>query len=197
MEVLLLDLSPSIYHHIVRPHWFAEQSFLKTIGTYNFSNKKILDFGCGIGAYSMMFSAKNYIGVDIDAKRIRYARLLNPEYKFIQIKGETLPIADHSIDYIIIISVLHHIPSDIVYKYLEEFKRILNPSGRLLVVEPCKMKKKKLSNRIMPILDRGKYIRNEEEYYNLFKNTGYKVKVYKTYKQLVLYNKIFLTAIPL
>ncbi|MDF2945174.1 MAG: hypothetical protein K0S01_4032 [Herbinix sp.] len=193
-----MELSPKTYRYIVRPKWFSNYLFNKSIGsTFNFTNKNILDFGCGIGAYSVMFHPKNYIGIDKNEQRINYAKQLYPNHNFLSLKGNILPLPDASIDFIIIISVLHHIPSKTISNYLQEFRRVLKQTGIILIIEPCMFINSKLSNWAMLHLDKGNFIRMEKEYVELFQQSNYNTKTLKKYKQLVLYNKILIIASPI
>lgn len=48
----------------------------------------------------------------------------------------------------------------------------------------------------MNLFDKGKYIREEEEYLSIFHNHKYETQVHKRFNQLMLYNKIFFSASP-
>lgn len=61
-------------------------------GKINFSGKRILDFGCGTGSHSFLFDSDEYLGVDINGKRIIYAQKHYPEYKFQKIDTDKLEI---------------------------------------------------------------------------------------------------------
>jgi ubiquinone/menaquinone biosynthesis C-methylase UbiE len=192
-----MELSPKYYYYFVRPKWFSNIFFNKMLKDYfDFKDKEVLDFGCGIGSSSFLFQPSTYIGVDCDNKRIEYANKLYPEYKFMTVKEGRLDISTNSIDYIIILSVLHHIPSEALSGYLMEFKRIMKPAGRIIIVEPCLCRKQIISNWYMTNFDKGKYIRSEEEYLNIFNINNFKTEVIKRYNQLLFYNKIMFSAYP-
>jgi len=191
-----LELSPRIYHLIVRPRLLTKlyiEDILKR--NLDLQNKNVLDFGSGVGAISNMFSPKNYLGIDSDTKRVNYARRLNPDYTFTVIKGKELPVLDDSIDSIIIIAVLHHIPSEILTSYLQEFKRVLKPNGNVLAIEPCLFKNSRLNNWFMECFDNGKHIRTEDEYMKLFRDYGFETNLLSRYRK-VFYNEIFFNAVP-
>ncbi|MBS4534898.1 class I SAM-dependent methyltransferase [Clostridium sp. D2Q-14] len=193
-----MELEPKLYHYFVRPKWFSKFFYNRLFNnSIDFINKKILDFGCGIGSISCIFQPEMYIGFDCDDKRIEYAKKLYPNYKFMTIKENKFPISKNSIDYIIISSVLHHIPTNTLINYLEEFKRILNSNGSLIIAEPCFYEKNSLSNKFMSTFDKGKYIRNEKDYLNIFKDADYNTKVIERYNQLFFYNKIIFLASPI
>lgn len=190
-------LSPKYYHLIVRPNWFIKYYIKPNICNFFITeNKKILDFGCGTGSNSQLFHPKDYIGIDCDKKRISYAKSLNPYYAFRTTENDILPVKSHSIDYILIVSVLHHIPSNIFSSILKEFRRVLNSDGKIIAIEPCIYKEFPICNSFMNLFDKGKYIREEEEYLSIFHNHKYETQVHKRFNQLMLYNKIFFSASP-
>jgi ubiquinone/menaquinone biosynthesis C-methylase UbiE len=143
-----------------------------------------------------MFPSAGYIGLDCDCKRIAYARRKYPGYRFITSNVRKIPLPDNSIDYIFIISVLHHISSQVISGYLDEFKRILKSEGLIFVAEPCVFKNTPVSNWFMLHLDKGKYIRNEKQYISILKKSGYRTRVMNKFNQLLFYNKIMIVARP-
>lgn len=193
-----MELSPKAYHRIVRPKWFTEL-FMKNImlDEFDLNDKAVLDFGCGIGSCSHMFKPENYIGVDCDYKRIQYAKKLHPDYKFYTTNQNKLPMYLKPVDYILIFSVLHHISSNHINDYLKEFRKILKTGGKILVIEPCLFKKSYICNRFMKFFDDGEYIRNTEQYLDLFHRNSFNTKVIRRYNQLLFYNKIFFEAVPI
>jgi Methylase involved in ubiquinone/menaquinone biosynthesis len=190
-----MELSPLLYHYLVRPKWFSNKFYKSMFSEYfDFKNKVVVDFGCGIGSGSYMFEPPNYIGVDCDSKRIKYAKKLYPEYKFVTTKDSRLPLRGNSVDYIIISSVLHHIPVEKISLHLIEFKRVLKPDGSLIIIEPCLFENARIPNWFMSSFDKGKYIRCEDEYLRLFGEANYKTRVIRRYNQLLFYNKIMISA---
>jgi ubiquinone/menaquinone biosynthesis C-methylase UbiE len=132
--------------------------------------------------------------VDCDDKRIKYAKELYPKYNFMTTKNGLLPLSPNSVDYIIILSVLHHIPTDQLTDNIKEFKRVLKLNGSIIIAEPCFFPKAHIPNWFMSNFDKGRYIRNEDQYLELFRKANYKTKVIKRYNQLLFYNKIMISA---
>lgn len=191
-----MELSPKMYHWFVRPKWFTNKynGTLKSLwGDFNFENKRVLDFGCGIGSSSCIFNPKDYIGIDCDDRRISYARRLYPSYKFELLKENKMSFLDESIDYILIMAVLHHISSSELSKYLKEFKRLLRADGKIIVMEPCFFERFHFSNWYMKSFDKGKYIRRKDEYFKIFHENNFKTNNVKRFKKW-FYNEIFFTA---
>ncbi|MDF2519898.1 MAG: putative methyltransferase type 11 [Clostridia bacterium] len=191
-----MELSPSLYHWLVRPKWFSDMyigNILKS--NFNFENKTVLDFGSGVGSSCFLLSPSGYMGVDCDSKRISYAKLLYPDYNFQMLQGDKIPADDNSIDYVLIISVLHHISSEAMDNYIKELYRVIKKNGRVIVIEPCFFEKSHVRNRFMSFFDKGSYIRDEHEYIDMF-SSCFQTDVHSKYSQLLLYNKIFFTAAP-
>lgn len=143
-----------------------------------------------------MFHPSNYVGIDPDAKRINYAKRLYPDHTFQVLESKTLPFENESVDYILIIAVLHHVSSDEISSYMKEFQRILKPNGTIIVMEPCLFKKNTLCNSFMKWYDNGEYIRNEEEYIRLFRDHNYDCKVIKRFRKCFLYHELFFSVKP-
>lgn len=163
-----------------------------------FKGKTVLDFGCGVGSSSFLFDPSTYHGVDCDGSRIEYAKKLYPKHNFMTIKEDgRIPLSSNFVDYVMILSVLHHIPTEAFSNCLKELQRVLKPDGSFIIVEPCYYEKSTLQNWWMLNFDKGKYIRSEEEYLDMFRKSKYKTKVIKRYNQLLFYNKIMFSASPI
>lgn len=190
-----MELSPRLYHWVVRPKFFTQLYINKLLQTsFDFRNKAVLDFGCGVGSSSSIFDSNHYLGVDPDSQRIAYAKRLYPTYQFDVFDGKNLLLKQSSFDYIIMIAVLHHISSDGIANYLTQLKRILKPFGQILVIEPCFVRKLQLSNFLMRFFDNGAYIRDPKEYIEIFETNQFKAKLHKQYRKF-FYNEVFFSAI--
>ena len=189
-----MELSPRLYHWFVRPNFLNNLYIKRVLGRYfNFSNKNILDFGSGIGSASSLCSKAHYTGVDPDSRRIAYARCLNPGYNFQVLDGTNLPLDNNSVDYILTLSVLHHIASEDLAPYLSEFQRILKPYGKVVVLEPCLLKKSYFYNSVMKLCDKGSFIRDYDSYIKMFELKDFKTEFLIEFKN-VLYNEVLFTA---
>lgn len=193
--VSTIELSPRLYHWLVRPDWY-NRNYTKNILTqeFHFNNKKVLDFGCGIGANCFLFKPENYLGVDPDQKRIKYAKEVNPGYQF-DIAGRCINVSNNSFDIILIIAVLHHIPTNKLSDIIKEFNRILKSEGKIIVLEPCLFKEYFFNNYYMKLFDRGKYIRDQKEYLDIFKNQNFRIDFVEKLSKIT-YKEILFSASP-
>ena len=107
--------------------------------------ERVLDVGCGNGVLTHRIAkivgpSGAAWGIDPAPDMIRIAiqtasRTSVPaQFKLAAV--EALPFEDASFDVAVISLVLHHLPSDLKMKGLNEVQRVLRPGGRLLVVEP-------------------------------------------------------------
>ncbi|WP_199624707.1 class I SAM-dependent methyltransferase [Paenibacillus alkalitolerans] len=195
MKPIDFQIPPLLYHWIVRPKWFTKRYIHDQItAKFSFENRSVLDFGCGTGANCRMASPGSYLGIDPDSKRIRYASHLFPDYNFRTLASKELPVENNTIDYVWIIAVLHHIPSDSITHYLKEFQRVLKNDGQIIIIEPFLSEKTPLCNRFMKLFDRGSYIREEKSYLQLFAENHYSCNIQKKFRKCFLYNELFFCA---
>lgn len=105
------------------------------------SNKRILDYCCGNGEFSI-FLARNgakAVGIDISEKGIEKAKReaanngIDKNISFLLMDAEDLKFNDNSFDIIICSGVLHHL--DIKRAY-PELMRVLKPNGEIICNEP-------------------------------------------------------------
>jgi ubiquinone/menaquinone biosynthesis C-methylase UbiE len=94
-----------------------------------------LDVGCGPGHVGRYLSERGLevVGVDLSDAMIEIARRLNPTIRFEVADMRSLPLGDSSVGAIAAFYSLIHIPLAEVPAVLDEFRRALLPSGRLLL----------------------------------------------------------------
>jgi SAM-dependent methyltransferase len=117
---------------------------------------RVLDCGCGIGAYLARFEplAKAAQGLEVDPDRARVARLGGLSVALGV--SESLPYADDSFDLILSHEVLEHVEDDRLSA--EAMVRALKPGGRLVVFVP---------NRGYPFETHGVYWRGRYRFGNI------------------------------
>jgi SAM-dependent methyltransferase len=113
------------------------------LGDELFQGRDVLDLGCGYGGRAVRFlqlGARSVVGVEVEEEKILSAREFARQSAtadrstFLVGVGEDLPVADSSVDLIIMNDVMEHVidPS----KVLDEIYRVLKPKGRAAIVFP-------------------------------------------------------------
>jgi len=112
----------------------------KIIELASFSNKKILDVGCGYGYFSQLI-AKTFpnsfvTGIDKDQSKIKNAKnnFKLPNLKFLIVDACEFHLKNY-FDIIMAIDLLHHIPSDDHFKVMDVIKSNLKDNGVFINVD--------------------------------------------------------------
>jgi SAM-dependent methyltransferase len=157
---------PTVYIAWQRP--FVQRKFApvdRVLRTH--SLRRILDVGCGPGTNAARFAGVEYVGVDINEKYLERARSKYPG-RFVQANLETADLSSlGTFDAIIVNSFLHHLPDDAVNRLLKQLPSLLDPGGRIHILElvlPAQV----CLQRIMARLDRGRFARPLNEWKVLF-----------------------------
>ena len=97
----------------------------------------VVDVGCGSGRLAVPLSGYlkgGYLGTDVVPELLAYARrvVARPDWRFELVDGLVIPAADGTADVVCFFSVFTHLLHEESYRYLEEAKRVLKPSGRIV-----------------------------------------------------------------
>lgn len=132
--VLNHHFRPKWYSIFINPYFIARYNLFKKIKLFsqqhNWDNKKILDVGCGIKPYEILFKNSKYIGIDIKGGGHK------EEFKKVDkyFDGKNIPFDDNSFDLVICTQVIEH---TLEYEYLlKEIYRVLKNEGTLLLTAP-------------------------------------------------------------
>ena len=104
----------------------------------------VLDVGCGTGSLAMV--AKRQVGASgrvfgIDASPEMIARATSKaaragiEVRFQQALAEALPFPDAQFDVVLSTLMLHHLPRKVRQHCVGDIRRVVKPTGRVLVVD--------------------------------------------------------------
>ncbi len=114
-------------HHLVL-------TFLRSV----YSNRKdllVLDIGCGTGAMSQKLAEFGYVvSADFSPHALQYSKRRDLS-RLCAADAMRLPFADKSIDVIVALDILEHLPDD--NAALREFQRVLKPGGRVVATVPA------------------------------------------------------------
>jgi len=112
--------------------------FLSEFSSRMPSNSRVLDAGCGNGAYSRILSEKfEVIGVDISEKQIELAKKNAPKAQFICQDMTKLTFPDDHFNGILSFYAIIHIPREEHYQLLKDFYRVLKVNGIVLLTFHC------------------------------------------------------------
>jgi SAM-dependent methyltransferase len=187
-----MEVSPFVYDHLVHPKWLMERYLKRHLDkAENYSDKVVLEVGCGTGNNAFAFSSDLYQGLDIDVRRIEYAKAKHPEYHFTVMDRGLIPNDIDCADVILLSSVIHHISDHDMQNYIQQLGDVLSPGGLFVVCEPVLLEKP-ITNTYMKFVDAGRYLRTPNEYRLLFRN--YLIENETIYRRCNLYNMMFFTA---
>ena len=129
--------------------------------------RKVLDVACGPGAFSALFPAESYVGVDINERYIRYARRHYPG-AFQVMDARRLDFENGSFDDVLVYGLLHHLDDDDARAVLEGISRVLKPSGRALIIEDIPTESRlNVIGHLLHRVENGHFIRTAPEYRRL------------------------------
>lgn len=134
----------------------------------------IMDFGCGSGNLSKSFASQKHriLGIDISGQQLILAAQGNdPKFsKFVQFDGDTIPMKDQSIKYIISLGVLNYMVNDeLMLGSLKELYRVLAERGEMIATAQTRRVDKYYKNE-------DKLMRPEEDFERLFEQAGFIVE---------------------
>lgn len=135
-----------------------------------------------------------YIGVDNNEKYLKKLKVSWPNYKFINKDisklSEIEEIKNFSPNLVFMNGAIHHLDDKIIEAIKSYVSRLEN--CMFLSVDPIKHNNKFVNN-VMLYFDRGKYIRNQNQYKNLMKNFDQFIidDFYKMSFQNIFHNRNF------
>jgi len=101
---------------------------------------EVLDLGCNTGQtlkVMLGLGVSRAYGVDINPLAVAAAQRLNdPRVVVHQASADALPLADHSVDFVLCSEVLEHVPEPLRPAAVAEIHRVLRPSGVLALTVP-------------------------------------------------------------
>lgn len=112
-----------------------EYALLRSLGLKD--GQLVIDIGCGSGRLACKLApmqSLRYIGTDVVPELLSYANEIceRPDWTFIQISGERVPVPDESADFVCFFSVLTHLLLEQSFRYLRDAKRALKPGGLIV-----------------------------------------------------------------
>ena len=128
---------------------FGQERRLDMVRRYlKLEDARVLDIGCGLGAYVRRFSdfTEHAYGIDIDTPRV-IEGAENGVARLGVALSEHLPYADASFDGVLLNEVIEHVGND--RETLSEALRVTKPGGKVIIFAP---------NRFYPFETHGVYL---------------------------------------
>lgn len=97
--------------------------------------RRVLDVGCGTGEAASWVPDAWYVGVDRSVVRLRVGRRRGGR-SLAAADLARLPFADAAFDRVVCVRTLHHLPKGALPAALNEMARVLEPGGRMALLEP-------------------------------------------------------------
>lgn len=128
----------------------------------------VLDIGCGLGNYSLLFTNAKYTGLDADSNYIDHARKIfaKPNVSFL-VENAVAPQGLPSFNYIFSVGLYHHLSDKDTITSLGKLRSQLIDGGFMLIFDAVYPKNFNIPGYILRRLDRGKYVRTFGEYSRL------------------------------
>lgn len=104
------------------------------------SFNSLLDVGCGEGRFlseaAKRFPGRDLLGLDFSARAIDFARLLNPDLKFVCGDLMNGALADEQFDVVTLVETLEHVPPANRSGFVSGLRRHVKQNGLLLLTVP-------------------------------------------------------------
>ena len=145
----------------------------------NWHGGKILEVGCGNCRNLLLFSYNNFecYGIDFSKKMLemseQYCRKHDLDVKLKYGLATEITFPDKSFDYVLSISMLHHLNTLDREKAIQEIKRILKLNGRAIITVWNRLQKRFILKKKDIFIPWHKREKTYERYYHLF--TGWEL----------------------
>ena len=114
---------------------FEQQALEMFAAKFSAKEDLLCDLGCGPGQVARFFHDRGFqiIGVDLSAGMLKQARKFHPNIRFLKANMRKLPFRNGELAGVIGFYSLCHIPRWEIPAVLTELKRVLRPSGLILL----------------------------------------------------------------
>jgi SAM-dependent methyltransferase len=133
---------------------------------------RTLEIACGPGPLADLFEGEDYVGADLNARHIDYARR-HRHGTFVVTDARKADLPVRRFDQVLIFGLLHHLSEDDARSVLSEARRVLTPGGPILTIEraapPSRLS---LLGRLVRRAENSEHVRSREEYRRLYETAG-------------------------
>ncbi|MBW2525427.1 MAG: class I SAM-dependent methyltransferase [Deltaproteobacteria bacterium] len=131
------EADPEHFHWQTRASFVAERERELVRGAFLPLGARVLDLGCGEGATLIhLGEPEGAVGVDRSEAKVSFARQRARRCRFVRARAEQLPFEAGAFDHVLVRDVIHHLSAP--EALVAEAHRVLEPGGRLDVLEPCR-----------------------------------------------------------
>lgn len=137
------------------------------------AGKSYLDVACGPGE---MFSivrpyATRYLGIDLSARYIAYARRRHPKAEFRVLDAKDLSHLNERFDRILIVGLFHHLADHEARQVVDGIAAVLAPDGLVFILDAIfPLSRRNVVGRFLREHDAGRHIRQAHAYREIFAN---------------------------
>ncbi len=143
---------------------FAERKFAPVKGANDLSAvRSVLDVGCGPGTNTPHFEHADYLGIDVNPAYIESARERFGRDFIVADVNSFEPPDGRRFDFVLVNSLLHHLPDDEVRALLARTAELVDAGGHVHVLELVQPQRPSPA-RLLARLDRGDYARPMAEW---------------------------------
>jgi len=104
------------------------------------SGRDVVDIGCGGGALVRALAARGARMTGVEISESQLAAAIRDDdgsgARYVVGLGQRLPLADASVDVVVFMRTLHHVPPADMLSALGEARRVLRPGGAVYIAEP-------------------------------------------------------------
>jgi SAM-dependent methyltransferase len=133
---------------------------------------RTLEIACGPGPLADLFEGEDYVGADLNARHIDYARR-HRHGTFVVTDARKADLPDGRFDQVLIFGLLHRLSDDDARSVLSEARRVLAPGGPILTIErvapPSRLS---LLGRLIRRAESSVQVRSREECRRLYESAG-------------------------
>jgi len=166
--------------------FYYSREFLDTIrmAIAPMPRSKLLDAPCGTDALYNICLPCSYYGLDIDEDRVADCIQHFPKGRFSVANASNTKFSDAFFDIILASGLFHHVDDQLAHDILEEFRRVLKISGKIIIVEAIWPRNRfNLVGWVGRKMDQGDFVRHSKQYFDIF-NKHFEITKYTFHKRL-------------
>jgi len=118
-----------------------KNDFEPLLATLELAGAEVLDLGCGVGSLARRIAkesgALSVTAIDVDSTQIERAIKKGGDVNYLTATAKALPLAAASLDAIVMMKSLHHVPISEMDAAFGEMARVLRSGGQVYICEPA------------------------------------------------------------